>query len=562
MARFVQMNSSGDFNCCNLHIYLSGVEPIRSETVLQPTSNIRRTACAVITVMALTLGSATAKAQTITAVMQASLRSLDPVISTADIVRDYGYMVYDTLLALDANHKVQPQMAEKWTVSPDGKTYTFTLRDGLKWHDGTPVTADDCVASIQRWASQDKLGQVMSSLMASMKVVDAKSFSMTFKEPTDIALRALSRPSNLAPFMMPKRVAQTPPGEPITETIGSGPFRFVASEYRPGVQAVFEKFKDYVPRREPASGLAGGKVVKVDHVKWVTMPDPMTAMNAIMSNEVDFIEDVPADLMPMLEHSPDVTLTEYKEQGEQNLARLNFTQPPFSNKLIRQAALLAIDQKDVLQAQGGNPKYYRTCPSVFGCGSLLATDVDDDTPGKGNSAKAAELLKQARYDGTPVVLLDPTDVPALAAMPPVIAQALRKAGFKVQLQAMDWQTVTVRRASREPASKGGWGIFSTFTPLSSVADPVGSQSVAANGPAAWFGWPDVPAIETLRLKLARTSDLAEQKKIATQIQHLVIDDVVVIPLGERSVVTAKRKNVSNQVAASVPVFWNMTKTGE
>jgi peptide/nickel transport system substrate-binding protein len=524
-----------------------------------PRLNIHRTACAIMTALALSLGSAPAQAQTVTAVMNGDLRSLDPIITTAYIVRNYGYMVYDTLLALDAKNKVQPQMADKWTVSPDGKTYTFTLRDGLKWHDGAPVTADDCVASIQRWAAQDKLGQVMTGLLADMKVVDAKSFTMTFKEPTGIVLRALSKPSGVAPFMMPKRIAQTPPGVPIKEAIGSGPFRFVTGEYRPGVQAVFEKFKDYVPRREPASGLAGGKVVKVDRVKWVTMPDQMTAVNALMSNEIDFIEEVPQDLMPMLESSKDVTLTEYKEQGAQNVARLNFTQPPFNNKLIRQAALRAIDQRDVLQAQVGNPKYYRTCAAFFGCGTLYANDVDGDKFVKGNIAKAAEMLKQAKYDGTPVVILHPTDVAVLAAMPPVYAQALRKAGFNVQLQAMDWQTVTTRRTSKEPASKGGWSIFSTYQTLAEISDPVGSITIAANGPGAWFGWPDVSAIEKLRLKLALSNDVAEQKKIAAELQHLAIDEVVTIPLGERSVVTATRKNVGNQVSASVPVFWNMTK---
>jgi peptide/nickel transport system substrate-binding protein len=526
-----------------------------------PALNIRPAALAIVTAMALSLGSAaTAQAQTITAVMHASLRSLDPVITTTEIVRDYGYMVYDTLLAVDANNKIQPQMAEKWSVSPDGKTYTFTLREGLKWHDGTPVTADDCVASIQRWATLDKLGQLMTSLMADMKTVDAKTFTMTFKEPTDIVLRSLSRVSNLPPFMMPKRVAQTPPGVPIKETIGSGPFRFVAAEYRPGVQAVFEKFKDYVPRREPASGMAGGKVVKVDRVKWVTMSDPMTAVNALMSNEIDYIEDVPGDLVPMLAGSADVTLAESKERGAQNYARLNFTQPPFNNKLIRQAALRAIDQKDVLQAQVGNPKYYRTCAAVFGCGSVYASDVDSDKWVKGDPVKAAAMLKAAKYDGTPVVILHPTDVPAMAAMPPVYAQALRKAGFNVQLQAMDWQTVTVRRTSKEPVSKGGWNIFSSFSALASLSDPVSSQTVTANGAGAWYGWPDVPAIEALRMKMARTGNLAEQKKIAAQIQHLALDEVVIIPLGERLPVTATRKSLAHQVAAAAPVFWNMTKT--
>ncbi|MDB5773958.1 MAG: transporter substrate-binding protein [Herbaspirillum sp.] len=529
--------------------------------MLHATSAIHRIACAIMTALCLSCAAtAQAQTQTITVVMHVSLRSLDPVISTTEIVRNYGYMVYDTLLARDAKDQVQPQMAEKWTVSPDGKAYTFTLRDGLKWHDGAPVTADDCVASIRRWATQDKLGQVMTALMADMKVIDAKTFTMTFKEPTNIVLRALSRPSNLPAFMMPLRVAQTPPGVPIKETIGSGPFRFVNAEYRPGVQAMFEKFKDYVPRREPASGLAGGKVVKVDRVKWLSISDPMTAVNALLNNEIDVLEDLPEDLLPMVENNPDVVLTEYKEQGQESLVRLNHTQPPFNNKLIRQAALRAMDQEAVLQAQVGNPKYYRVCASLYGCDSIYATNVDADKFVKGDPVKAAAMLKAAKYDGTPVVILRPTDDAASGAMPPVYAQALRKAGFNVQVQDMDGATVTVRRTSKEPISKGGWSIFSTMSPLSALADPVGSQTIAANGAGAWFGWPDVPAIEVLRLKMARTSDLAEQKKIAVQLQRLAIDEVTVIPLGERSIITATRKNVSHQVRAAVPVFWDMTKS--
>lgn len=530
--------------------------------MLHSNFKLGRTAAAVALVMGLGLAGGAVQAQTVNAVMHASLRALDPNITTAYIVRNYAYMVYDTLLALDADNKVQPQMVDSWTVSPDGKAYTFKLRDGLLWHDNTPVTAEDCIASLKRWSGQDKLGQMMNTMLDQMTVVDAKTFTLSFKEPTAIALQALSKPSGVAPFMMPKRLADTPPGEPIKEAVGSGPFAFVAAEYKPGVQAVFEKFKGYVPRKEPASGLAGGKVVKVDRVKWIAMPDAMTSVNALMGGEVDFIEDVPMDLMPMLEGSGDVVLTEYKQQGMQNIARLNASQPPFNNKMVRQAALTAMSQKDVLQAQVGNPKYFQVCGAVLGCGTALASDVDGDKAAPGNIAKAKEMLKEAKYDGTPVVILHPTDVAALAAMPPVYAQALRQAGFTVQMQAMDWATVTVRRASKEPAANGGWGIFSTYNTIADVANPLGSITVAANGAAGWFGWYDVPAIEAVRAKLARTADLAEQKKLAVELQKLVLDEVLIVPLGERSVVTAKRKGTDNQVVASVPVFWNMTKAGK
>ena len=502
------------------------------------------------------------QAQTITAVLHAPVRAVDPVISTAYIVRDYAYMVYDTVLALDADNKIQPQMAEGWTVSPDGKTYTFKLRDGLKWHDGAPVTAEDCVASLQRWMKVDKMGQMTASLLTEIKAVDAKSFSMSFSAATDIALRALSKPSGVAPFILPKRVAMTPPSEPIKETIGSGPFRFVAAEFRPGVQAVFEKNTDYVPRSEPASGLAGGKVVKVDRVKWVSMPDQMTAVNALLSGEIDYIEQTPPDLVVMVENNPDIKLEVFKKQSQQNLARMNFTQPPFNNLKVRQAALLALDQEDVLKAQIGNAKYYHTCPAVLGCGSQFESSTGADKLVKGQPEKAAQLLKEAGYDNTPVVLLHPTDVGSLAPMPPVIAQALRKAGFNVEIQAMDWQTVTVRRTSKEPPSKGGWNMFATTNVLPDVADPLGFIGVAANGEKAWFGWPDVPAIEDARAKLARTSDPAEQKKLAEVIQSQVIDQVVMIPLGEFDAVSSMRKRIAGMIDAPAPVFWNVTKTGK
>jgi len=506
-------------------------------------------------------GITTAQAQTINAVMHAPLRALDPVISTAYILRNYGYMVYDTLLAQDASNAIQPQMAS-WKVSPDGKTYTFTLRDGLKWHDGTPVTAADCVASLQRWSKADKLGQLMASMLTEMKTTGDKSFDMTFNVPTDIALRALSKPSGVAPFMMQASAAAAPIGQPITSTIGSGPFKFNAAEYKPGVQAVFDKYTDYVPRSEPASGLAGGKVVKVDRVKWITMPDAMTAVTALMGGEVDFIEQTPHDLLPMLEGNADYTLSVYKKQGSQNLARLNFTQPPFDNLKIRQAALLALGQKPLLDAQVGNAKMYSTCAAVFGCGSTYASDTGKDKIIEAQPDKAKALLKEAGYDNTPIVLLHATDLINLSPMGPVFAQQLRNGGFNVQMLSMDWATVTARRASKAAPSAGGWNVFSTTNVLPDVADPLGFIGVAAGGDSAWFGWPNVPAIEEARGKMARTSDPAEAKKLAEEIQRQVIDQVVMIPMGEFTNVTSKRKVIGNQLDAAAPVFWNMTKSGK
>src|SRR6202051_4063420 len=183
-----------------------------------------------ITLLALALSatlvvSSLADAKTITPVMHSDLRVIDPGITTAYITRDHVYMVYDTLLAEDSNYKIQPQMAE-WKISDDKLTYTFTLRDGLKWHDGTPVTAEDCVASLKRWGRNDGMGQKLMDFTASLEATDARTITLKLKEPYGLVLESIAKPSSYVPFMMPRRLAETPAGQQIKEQIGWGPFKF------------------------------------------------------------------------------------------------------------------------------------------------------------------------------------------------------------------------------------------------------------------------------------------------------------------------------------------------
>jgi len=175
-----------------------------------------------------------ANAKTLTAVMHSDLRILDPTFTGAYITRDHGYMVYDTLLATDANFNIQPQMAD-WKVSDDKLTYTFTLRDGLKWHDGSPVTAEDCVASLRRWSEKETMGQTLMDFTASLEATDENTITLKLKEPYALVLESIGKPSSIVPFMMPRRLAETPPGQQIPEQIGSGPFKFVKAEFQPGV---------------------------------------------------------------------------------------------------------------------------------------------------------------------------------------------------------------------------------------------------------------------------------------------------------------------------------------
>ena len=175
---------------------------------------------------------------TLRVVAHSDLKILDPIWTTAFIVRNHGYMIYDTLFALDGELKIKPQMVDTWKMSDDKLTWTFTLRDGLEFHDGQPVTTEDVIASLKRWAVRDSLGQILWSKMSELKAVDARTFQIVLKAPTGIVLQALGKPSG-NPFIMPKRIAETPPTDQIKEFVGSGPFIFKADEWKPGDRTVY-----------------------------------------------------------------------------------------------------------------------------------------------------------------------------------------------------------------------------------------------------------------------------------------------------------------------------------
>jgi peptide/nickel transport system substrate-binding protein len=470
-------------------------------------------------------------------------------------------MVYDTLLATDSSFKVQPQMAE-WKVSDDKLTYTFTLRDGLKWHDGAPVTAEDCVASLKRWGANDGMGQKLMDFTASLEAADAKTIVLKLKEPYGLVLESIGKPSSLVPFMMPKRMAETPKGQQIKEQIGSGPFKFLQAEFQPGVKVAYEKNKDYVPRKEAPSWTSGGKVVKVDRVEWITMPDAQTAVNALQSGDVDFLENPSFDILPVLQADKEITVSTLNKLGFQTLGRMNFLLPPFDNIKVRRAAFLAMNQKPVLDALVGNPDYYKICGAVFVCDTPLATDVGSESLVKGNGmAEAKKLLAESGYDGTPVVVMAPGDVVTLKAQPIVAAQLLRDAGFKVDLQATDWQTVVARRASQKPIKEGGWNMFFTNWVAADVVNPVVNVSVGGRGKnGGWFGWAEDAKMEELRDAFARATTPEAQKKLAAEIQKQAYDQVIYIPLGQYTIPTAWRKSISGVLdGPATPVFWNVEK---
>jgi peptide/nickel transport system substrate-binding protein len=504
-------------------------------------------------------GAASAQQKTLRFVPHSDVKILDPIWTTAYITRNHGYMVYDTLFAMDANNEIKPQMLEKYEASADNLTYTLTLRDGLAWHDGAPVTAEDCIASIKRWAAKDAMGQKLMSFVGSMEAPDAKTILIKLKEQTGLVLQALGKPSSNVPFMMPKRVAETDPNKQIDDFTGSGPFVFKKDEWQPGAKIVYVKFDKYKPRAEPASGLAGGKVVKVDRVEWLPIPDPQQAVNALLAGEIDYIEAPAHDLHPLIKADNNVYMSDWNPLGNQFTMRFNTLAKPFDNPKVRQALWYALNQEDFLKAVVGTPEYYKVCKAMFICGTPFATEAGMEDKLTSNFKKAKELLDEAKYDGTPIVLMHSTDLQILTNLAPVAKSLMERAGFKVDMQSMDWQTLVARRAKKDPPSAGGWHAFLTSWVSADLLNPIMTGFLNSSCDKAMFGWPCDTEIEKLRDEFARSVDLAKQKEIAAKVQMRATEYPTHINLGQWYNNGALRKNVQGIVPASTPVLWNITK---
>jgi len=503
-----------------------------------------------------------ASAQTVRAVMHAEVKFLDPHFTTADITQVHGYMIYDTLFALDANGQPQPQMVEAYRVSADKLTYTFTLRDGLKWHDGKPVRAADAVASLKRWAIKDAAGQKLMARAASLEATGEKSFVLKLKEPYGLIIRALAKEYSYVPFIIPERQAAQDPSKPFEgEKVGSGPFMFVEKEWVPGSKTVYVKFKDYLPRTEAGSYYAGGKKVNVERVEFVVIPDQSTAVAALEKGEVDYLQRPHMDQWPILRKNANIAM--YRADVSQMQIHPNHLNPPFDNVKARQALMLMTNQEEYLRAIAGDPQNFRACYSYLGCAGWLETDAGADLLKKQDLEKAKQLLAEAGYKGEKIVVMAPSDFATINAASLTTAAMLRKLGVNVDLQAMDWGTLVSRRPVKDPPSKnpGGWHIFHTTSGYAGLKDPWGHANISTACDKAWFGWPCSPRATKALDELAQLSTGTDAfKKGLTEYHSALMENIPYVPLGEFFQVAAYR----NDRLGAIPetphtVFWNMVK---
>ena len=529
------------------------------------TKHARRWFALALVVAAGLVGTSAALAQekVLRAVMHADVRTLDPFWTTQTIAGIHGNMVYDTLFSSDINLDPQPQMVDTWTVSPDRKTYTFKLRDGLKFHDGSPVTSKDVVASMNRWGKRDGAGKQLMGYTTSLTAKDDKTFVWALNEPYGLLIDILAKMGTSLPFVMREKEALVDPFTQITEVVGSGPFMFKRDEWVPGSKAVYVKFKDYVPRKEPASGQAGGKVVKVDRVEFIWMSDPQTAQAALVNGEIDFLENPASDFLPILKATPGIKIDVHAAAGTMGILQLNHLHPPFNNVKARQAMLYLIKNDDFLNTISADKSLQTLCFSFFGCGVAMETDAGSE-PYKGpkDYAMAEKLFKEAGYKGEPITILHATDHQYINPANLVMIQQLRKAKFlNLDVQAMDWGSVVARRAKKGTPAEGGWNIFITGTTVLTSSNPITHTSIGMGCDKAWFGWPCDKKFEDLRKEFAFAADLATRKRLAVELSKRAYDQVPYISFAQwRNPIAYRSDRLSGvQVMPSIPPMWNIEK---
>ncbi|WP_137701743.1 ABC transporter substrate-binding protein [Marimonas lutisalis] len=472
-----------------------------------------------------------ARAETMRLALHAHLYSIDPVITMEYITRSHGYLVYDTLFALDENLEPQPQMVSDWSVSEDQLTWSFTLRPGQQWHDGTPVTAEDCVASLLRWGARDAQGWLLMSNTSAIRATAPDSFTITLRRPYPRMLEHLAKSSLNVPFMMPRRIAETGPFQPITDATGSGPYRFVAAEWVPGEIAVYEKNETYVPRQDPPSFAAGAKTAHFDRIELVAYSDPREALQALASDEVQLVETPSMPELALLPPDSDIKTVVFDPTGNFGTAIFNHQMPPFDNPGIRRAVLIAMGQTSYLSAAISDRAYWSPCLSIYPCHTTYSHVVSAPYYMRGDLQLAAKALAEAGYSGAPVVVVDPVDSPVLSGFTRVTVDLLGQLGMNVVHKPMSWRELRDAVAQRTGEPSQVWNMFHTWWTADDLSDPM--HILFSGDPRlGWIGWPDDPELEALRAQFVLSEDEAARKALALRIQDKIVQNGNFAVLGQ------------------------------
>ena len=500
------------------------------------------------------------RARTLRFMPQAALANLDPIFSPSTIITTHAYCVFDTLYGANRALQPRPQMAEGHSVEDDGKRVKIRLREGLRWHDGEPVRAADCVASIRRWASRDGFGQILMRATAELSAPDDRTIQFRLHRRFPALFDALAKPGASPCFMMPERIANNPGDRSLglEHMIGSGPWRFVANEYVQGSRSHYARNDAYVPRDEPAEAASGGKRVHFDRLEMIWIPDGGTAAAALRTGEIDWIEYPLPDLVPVLERDRNTQTQIYDPNGFLGFLRFNHLHAPFNDVRVRRAIRDVIVQSDFMSAvalQGD----WQECHAMFPCGLPGVVEFPPAARGEAAMDRARAALRDAGYNGEPIIHINPSDFPAVTQQGRLTVELMRKLGVNMQPIESDWATILARRANRNPPAQGGWHLHNTNGPAATIANPAVSFAIRMNGQAAWPGWPSDADAEAQVEAWINADDQAAQDAAMRRLQEITWESLPFAPTGLFRLRTAFRRDLSGVLQGPNPFLWNLRR---
>lgn len=475
-----------------------------------------------------------------------NLPSLDPHFTTAVVTRQIGSHIYETLLTYDANYDLAPMLAEAWSVSDDGLKTTVTLRDGVRFHDGSALTAADVVASLERWRKLSTVGKTVFANVTGITAVDDKTVEIISSAPSSALLEALASPTQAA-AVMPKAVAEAADVNEVAEFVGTGPYKL--KTWQKDQYVTLERFADYAPLDTPPSGFSGRKEAIIPEIKFDFVTNAPSRIAGLQSGEYDFVDDVPPDNYGTLAADEKIQ-TYIGKPSRQNIMFFNTRNGVFADPAIRKAVNRALDLDSIMLASAARPDFYRIDPGLmFVEQALWHSDAGAEMMNLKDPEGAKADLAAAGYNGQPVVILTSREYQYLYRASLVIQQQLAALGMNVKLEVYDWPTLLDKRRNDK-----AWDIFFTFGGI--YAHP--TQITFVDSRKGYPGWYANADVDALLDKLAATPDRKEAAALFHEAQALYRADVPTVKLGDMFGLAASNRAVSGFDYFFDIHFWNVS----
>ena len=492
-------------------------------------------------------------------VPQAMPASLDPIATPSFATRTAALAVFETLYGIDARLNPMPQMVEQHRMEEDGKFWVFQLRPGLLFHDGSKVTARDCVASLRRWMRRDRAGHALGARMDVIEAVDDLTLTLRLAKPQKQIPLMLTKSQLSPPVIMPERFADTSTGTPVEKIIGSGPFRLANLAWRPGDDLDLIRFEQYEPRLDSSSFMGGRRVALVDRVLWRTKDDPVRALHDGLA---DWVEWLPPDPAGDGAAGGGVVVRTLDEIGNYALLRFNTRRGPTANPRIRQAILAGVDQVAVMEAVFGSNTSRFTAPAgLFPPASEFYSGTGGDRTDAKQSPRAIKArLKAAGYNDEPIALINPVDDMIHTRLTNAVIDELTQIGLAVDERKLDGRAFEAWRRTADMPEGGDWSMFCDSLPAADNFDGFAVSAGPAPSGGLWPGWPDDAVAARLRDAWIDAADLRGKRAISGQLQEQVFTTAAFVPLGLWYPATAWRSSLTGQQKGPFPVFWDVARS--